>query len=255
MDQDDAAGCHPGHDAALAQHHLVDVVGLALTRRPDAIALDAGSTDSGAAYLAKGVSKNDRRSVKRDLELLMGAQQAAGIPILIGTAGQAGGDLNVDWTRDIVLEIAREKGWTPKVALLCSEQPTQPVKQKLADGRISNLPPLGDLDEARIDSCLHIVALMGPEPYFAALEAGDDIVIGGRASDAEARRRVHDRDRPHRHADQPGGAGDGSLTDRGRRCAGRSGGAGSGTPAAPVAHAGRPGRPGGTPGRPVRAPG
>lgn len=155
----------------------------ALAHKPDAIALDAGSTDSGAAYLAKGVSKNDRGSVKRDLELLMGAQHEAGIPILIGTAGQAGGDKNVDWTRDIVLEIAGEKGYTPKVALLYSEQAPTLVKQKLGAGKISNLPPLGDLDEAQIDSCVHIVALMGPEPYFAALEAGADIIIGGRASD------------------------------------------------------------------------
>ncbi len=50
-------------------------------------------------HLAKGVSKNDRGSVKRDLELLMAAQQRAGIPILIGTAAQAGGDENVNWTR------------------------------------------------------------------------------------------------------------------------------------------------------------
>jgi hypothetical protein len=155
----------------------------ALARNPDAISLDAGSTDSGAAYLAKGVSKNDRASVKRDLTLLMRARHEAGIPILIGTAGQAGGDANVDWTRDIVLEIAREKGYTPKVALLYSEQSPQLIKQKLGEGKISNLPPLGDLDEARIDRCLHIVALMGPEPYFAALEAGADIIIGGRASD------------------------------------------------------------------------
>jgi hypothetical protein len=155
----------------------------ALASEPDAIALDAGSTDSGAAYLAKGMSKNDRGSVKRDLALLMGAQRSAGIPVLIGTAGQAGGDKNVDWTRDIVLEIARENGYTPKVALLYSEQSPQLIKQKLAEGKISELPPLGELDEAQIDSCLHIVALMGPEPYFAALEAGADIVIGGRASD------------------------------------------------------------------------
>ncbi|SPT52170.1 acyclic terpene utilization AtuA family protein [Actinomadura madurae] len=158
-------------------------IDLALARDPDAISLDAGSTDSGAAYLAKGMSKNDRNSVKRDLELLMHAQRTAEIPLLIGTAGQAGGDLNVDWTRDIVLEIAKEKGYSPKIVLLYSEQSPEIVKRKLAEGRISNLPPLGDLDEARIDRCLHIVALMGPEPYFAALEAGADIIIGGRASD------------------------------------------------------------------------
>ncbi|MEV0382704.1 acyclic terpene utilization AtuA family protein [Nonomuraea sp. NPDC050643] len=147
------------------------------------IALDAGSTDSGAAYLATGTSKNDRGSVKKDLELLMGARQKANIPLLIGTSGQAGGDLNVNWTRDIVLEIAREKGHTPKIALLYSEQEPKLIKQKLTEGGISNLPPLGDLDEATIDRCLHIVALMGPEPYFAALEAGADIIIGGRSSD------------------------------------------------------------------------
>ncbi|MFI7452947.1 acyclic terpene utilization AtuA family protein [Nonomuraea sp. NPDC049714] len=158
-------------------------IGYALARNPHAIALDAGSTDAGAAYLATGMSKNDRGSVKKDLQLLMGAQQQADIPILIGTSGQAGGDLNVDWTRDIVLEIAREKGYTPRIALLYSEQRPQLIKQKLAEGKISNLPPLDDLDEATIDQCLHIVALMGPEPYFAALEAGADIIIGGRTSD------------------------------------------------------------------------
>ncbi len=39
-----------------------------------AIATDAGSTDSGAAYLALGMSKNNRGSVKRDLTLLMKAE-------------------------------------------------------------------------------------------------------------------------------------------------------------------------------------
>ena len=158
-------------------------VEIAMSRKPDAMAMDAGSTDSGAAYLAKGVSKNNRRAVKADLELIMTAQKKAGIPILIGTCGQAGGDLNVDWTRDIVLEVARELGYAPKIALLYSEQTPQLIKQKLADGKISNLPPLGDLDEETIDKCLHIVALMGPEPYFAALEAGADIILGGRSSD------------------------------------------------------------------------
>jgi hypothetical protein len=154
-----------------------------LKKNPHAMAMDAGSTDSGAAYLAKGVSKNNRRGVKADLELLMAAQKKAGIPILIGTAGQAGGDMNVDWTKDIVREIAREKGYSPKIACLYSEQSRETIKKKLAEGKILNLAPMGDLDDATIDSCLHIVGLMGPEPYFEALEAGADIIIGGRTSD------------------------------------------------------------------------
>ena len=158
-------------------------VEVAMAKRPDVMAMDAGSTDSGAAYLAKGISKNNRGAVKADLLLLMGAQHKHNIPILIGTCGQAGGDLNVDWTLDIVLEVAREIGYTPKIALLYSEQQPKLIKQKLAAGKILNLPPMGDLDEKTIDSCLHIVALMGPEPYFAALEAGADIILGGRCSD------------------------------------------------------------------------
>ncbi|MFC3077734.1 acyclic terpene utilization AtuA family protein [Phenylobacterium terrae] len=147
------------------------------------IASDAGSTDSGAAYLALGVSKNNRGAVKRDLEILMRAQARYRVPILIGTSGQAGGDLNVDWTRDIALEIAREQGLTPRIAVIYCEQDKATLKAKRAAGAITPLPPLGPLDEATIDACDHIVAVMGPEPFIAALEAGADIVLAGRTTD------------------------------------------------------------------------
>ena len=67
---------------------------------PDAIALDAGSTDSGAASLATGRSKYDPGAVRRDLELLMEARGAAGVPLLIGSCGSSGADIAVDWTLD-----------------------------------------------------------------------------------------------------------------------------------------------------------
>ncbi|MEJ2814216.1 acyclic terpene utilization AtuA family protein [Caulobacter sp. CCG-8] len=148
-----------------------------------AIATDAGSTDSGAAYLALGISKNNRGSVKRDLTILMKAGAQAGIPLIIGTSGQAGGDRNVDWTRDIVLEVAGELGISPKIALLYSEQDKADLKARNAAGKIRPLPPLGPLDDATIDSCEHIVAAMGPEPYMAALRGGADIILGGRTTD------------------------------------------------------------------------
>jgi hypothetical protein len=147
------------------------------------IASDAGSTDSGAAYLALGMSKNNRGAVKRDLTLLMRAAADAGIPLVIGTSGQAGGDLNLDWTRDIAIEVARELGIRPRIALLYSEQSREVMKAKNEAGRIRPLPPLGPLDDATIDACGHIVAAMGPEPYIAALKAGADIVLGGRTTD------------------------------------------------------------------------
>ena len=154
-----------------------------LSRGAHAIATDAGSTDSGAAYLALGISKNNRGSVKRDLTILMKAGAEAGIPVIIGTSGQAGGDRNLDWTRDIAVEVARELGISPRIALLYSEQDKTTLKTLNAAGRITALAPLGPLDDVTIDACDHIVAAMGPEPYMAALRDGADIILGGRTTD------------------------------------------------------------------------
>lgn len=158
-------------------------VAYGIAQGAQAIASDAGSTDSGAAYLAMGKSKNNRGSVKRDLAILMRAQAETGIPIIIGTSGQAGGDLNLDWTRDIALEIAAELGVAPRIALIRCEQTRETVKRLNAAGRIHPLPPLGALDDATIDACDHIVAALGVEPFVAALEQGADIILAGRATD------------------------------------------------------------------------
>ena len=155
----------------------------AIDRGMNVMAMDAGSTDSGAAYLATGTSKNSRDAVKADLRLLMAAQQKTKVPLIVGSAGQAGGDLNVDWTVDIVQEIAREHSYRPKIAVLYSEQSAATIKAKSAEGKVRPLPPLGPLADRTIDECRHIVALMGVEPYIAALEGGVDIIIGGRSTD------------------------------------------------------------------------
>jgi len=148
-----------------------------------AIASDAGSTDSGAAYLARGVSKNTREAVKADLTVLMAAQANAGIPLLVGSCGQAGGDAGVMWTRDIAVEVAAELGLRPRIALLFSEQDKAVLKRKNAAAKIRPLAPAGPITDQLIDSCDHIVAAMGPEPYVAALQAGADIILGGRTTD------------------------------------------------------------------------
>src|SRR5438132_690412 len=92
--------------------------GLALA--PHAIALDAGSTDSGPAYLATGRSKYGHQSVKRDLSLLMDARRRAGIPLLIGSCGTSGCDIAVDQTVEIAMEVAREQGGALRIAVIYS---------------------------------------------------------------------------------------------------------------------------------------
>ena len=65
-------------------------VDAAIERGMDVMAMDAGSTDSGAAYLATGTSKNSRDAVKADLLLLMAAQDKTKVPLIIGIGGAGG---------------------------------------------------------------------------------------------------------------------------------------------------------------------
>ena len=116
-----------------------DEVRYGLAHGAHAIASDAGSTDSGAAYLALGVSKNPREAVKADLNVLMAAQAETGIPLLIGSCGQAGGDAGVAWTRDIAVEVAAELGITPNIAMLYSEQDKAVLKTKNAQGTLQSV--------------------------------------------------------------------------------------------------------------------
>ena len=148
-----------------------------------AIACDAGSTDSGPAYLATGQAKYSRAAVKADLAILMQAQADSGLPLLIGSCGTSGCDVALDWTADIAAEIARERRLSPRIALLYSEQDAAVISHKAAAGKVAPLLPFEDFEPSILADCSHIVALMGPEPYVAALEAGADIVLGGRTTD------------------------------------------------------------------------
>src|ERR1700732_146910 len=77
----------------------------ALEEEPHFLACDAGTTDAGPFSLGSGQPAFPREAVKRDLATLLAASRRAGVPLLIGTAGTAGGDVQVDWALDIVREI------------------------------------------------------------------------------------------------------------------------------------------------------
>lgn len=155
----------------------------AIAAKPDIIAIDGGSTDSGPSYLGRGVSKYARSSTKLEWRGLMETRAKAGVPLVIGTAGTCGADSAVDWLLEITEEILRETGMAAKIAVLKSGQPSDRVKAALAEGRISPLSPAPDISGALLDSCTNIVALAGAEQIAAALETGADIVIAGRTTD------------------------------------------------------------------------
>jgi hypothetical protein len=155
----------------------------ALTWDPDFIGCDAGSTDGGATSLGTGECTYSRAAVKRDLRLaLLGARQKR-IPLLIGSGGYAGGDINLAWAVDIAKEIAREERLSFKLATIHSEQDKKYLKRKLAEGKITPLKPVLPFDASVIDRSEHIVGMMGAEPFIRALEGGAEVVIAGRSSD------------------------------------------------------------------------
>ena len=58
-----------------------------IAAKPDIIAIDGGSTDSGPSYLGTGTSKYSRATSKAEWRDLMVARAEAGVPLVIGHLG------------------------------------------------------------------------------------------------------------------------------------------------------------------------
>ncbi len=168
---------------ALGLGYDQDALERGIANRPDLIAIDGGSTDSGPSYLWRGVSKYARSSTKAEWAGLIDARARAGCPLVIGTAGTCGAGTAVDWLVEITREILAERGERAKIAVLKSDQTAARVIAAMDAGRIAPLSPAPEIDAALIESCTNIVALAGAEQINAALETGAEIVIAGRTTD------------------------------------------------------------------------
>ncbi|MCP2636297.1 DUF1446 domain-containing protein [Microbacterium sp. HD4P20] len=149
----------------------------------DAIAVDGGSTDSGPHYLGAGVAKTSRGSLKSDLRTIIVAAQQAGIPVVVTTCGTSGTDSGVDWVAGIAEEIADEETLSFTMARIYSELAHDTVLDAVTADRVAPLEPAGPLTAETVERCEHIVGLMGHAPIAAALAAGADLVLTGRATD------------------------------------------------------------------------
>ena len=148
-----------------------------------AIAVDGGSTDSGPYYLGSSTPKTTAAAVERDLSILLIEARRAGIPLLVGSCGTSGTDSGVDWVAEMARRIAKEERLSFRLACIYSEQSADPIVDAMNGGRTHPLPPSGPLDERMVRSCAHIVAVMGHEPFVAAMREGADVVLAGRATD------------------------------------------------------------------------
>ena len=91
-----------------------------IKQKPDLIAIDGGSTDSGPYYLGSGKSKYSYSATKRDWSILMEMRAKAKVPLLIGTAGTCGTKTSVEWMLKITKEIAKENKEKLKIVTLKS---------------------------------------------------------------------------------------------------------------------------------------
>ena len=155
----------------------------AMDARPHFIGADAGSSDPGPFYLGSGRAQPSRAATKRDLRLMLLAGRAAGVPVIIGSAGTAGGDPHLQFTREVIEEIAHDEGLSFRLALIHSELDRGYLREKLRRGKVRPLHPAPPFDEGTVDGAERIVAQMGAEPFIKALEAGADVVVAGRSSD------------------------------------------------------------------------
>jgi hypothetical protein len=155
-----------------------------LQKNPHLIACDGGSTDPGPNYLGMGKAFVGRDAAKRDLSLMLQAAVDRQIPMVVGTSGGAGADAHLQWTREIVEEIARENNLDFKMALIHAEQSKEYVSKKLADGKVQPIWPLGPLDPKAVDRSTNIVGMAGVEPYIEALGGGAQVILCGRSDDA-----------------------------------------------------------------------
>ena len=155
----------------------------AFSEKVDYLGVDAGSTDPGPYYLGSGNSFTDRSAVKRDVALALPLALSSKTPFIIGTAGGAGSDAHVAWLKDIIYEVAKEKGLSFKLGTVYSDVSREYVLEKLASGKIINLSDAFPLTPEKVKESNRIVSQIGVAPFIRLLSEGCDVIVAGRACD------------------------------------------------------------------------
>lgn len=157
-----------------------------LGERPDFIVADSGSCDVGPAPLALDEPASPQRWQRSDLRQMLLAARELGVPMIVGSAADAGTNRGVDCYVQIIREIAAEHGLAPfRLGYFYSEITVDAVRARLRGGQVlAGLDGRGPLTEADLDRTDRIVAVAGVHPYLELLQRGADVIIGGRCSDA-----------------------------------------------------------------------
>lgn len=150
---------------------------------PDYLVADGGSSDPGPVYL--GDNRVLGQFVEDELELFLTASRARGIPLIIGSAGDAGSNHGVDETVRQLRAIA-ERHRIPRfrIGWFYSEIPGATIAGRIEGGeRMPGLGGFPDLTAEEAGRATRIVAVAGVAPIIKLLDMGADVVVAGRCGD------------------------------------------------------------------------
>lgn len=153
-----------------------------LENKPDIIAIDGGSTDSGPFYLGTANSKYSRAVTKSEWAYLLNARAQANIPLVLGSSGTCGTDKSVDWMVEITNQLLTTNQ-NIRIGTIKSSQSNERILSAFHSGQLNPLKHAPTISEKIISECTGIVALMGAEQIQAALARNADVIIAGRATD------------------------------------------------------------------------
>ena len=153
--------------------------------KPGFIIADSGSCDIGPYPLGADGQASPAAWQRHDLEVMLVEARKLGVPMIIGSASDTGTDRGVRQFAELIRDIAREHRMAPfRMAAIFSEQTREQVLARMQAGTaLQGLDGRADADAALVARTDRIVAVMGAEPIAAALKAGAEVVIAGRASD------------------------------------------------------------------------
>ncbi|KAL2837818.1 hypothetical protein BJX68DRAFT_280130 [Aspergillus pseudodeflectus] len=152
--------------------------------RPSAIILDGGSTDPGPYMLGTDKTICSRASYERDLQPILHACASTSCKFLLGSAGGAGTNSQVDLTISIINDLAEKNGWAFRVAVIKFKDDRELLVRKVRTGSAYSCSSSPDISESDVTESQTIVGQMGAEPFLEALKIPDvDIIIAGRSYD------------------------------------------------------------------------
>lgn len=159
---------------------------LGVATRPDFIAADSGSDDVGPIPLGTDTSTSPLGWQTFDLEQMLLASRALGVPMIIGSSGDTGANSRVDLYVKIIRELAA-KHRLPRFRLgyFYSEVDRGLLRRRMRAGEsVAGLEGHATLTESELDATERVVAMAGVHPFIRLLEQGAEVIIGGRSSDS-----------------------------------------------------------------------